>query len=195
MKRLICLTALLLNACASAPVQFYTLVKPQATPSGTPDALLIDVQPVRIPSQVDVPQLVLRQGSGQVALAESHQWIAPLADEVRNALAAELSTQLGAQNVSGAVRSADVRAYRVQVDIQRFDSRLGDAAVMDALWTLRAPQPGTAPLLCSTQIEEPARGDYAALVEAHQRAITRLAASIAAVIRSQKSGGGAQCPR
>lgn len=195
MKRSIFLTALLLNGCASAPVQFYTLVKPQTAATSTQDALLIDVQPVRVPSQVDVPQLVLRQGSGQVALAESHQWIAPLADELRDALAAELSSQLGARNVSGAARNAGVQAYRVQLDIQRFDSRLGDAAVIDALWTLRAPKKEAAPLLCSTQIEEPARGDYAALVEAHQRAITRIATAIAAAIRVQQAGGGSQCPQ
>lgn len=189
-----CCAALALSACSSAPIQFYTLVKPQTQNTRASEALAIEVLPVSVPSQVDVPQIVLREGAGQLALVENQQWIAPLAHEIRAALASELATQLGARDLSGATRPAGMAVYRVQLDVRRFDSSLGNGAAVEALWTLRAPRQATPALLCNARIEEPARGSYAALVESHQRALSRIASQIAAAIRTQQAGQPAQCP-
>ncbi|HVT35779.1 MAG TPA: PqiC family protein, partial [Nevskiaceae bacterium] len=151
----------------------------------------LDVAAVSIPAQVDMPQLVVREGGGQVAVAEQQQWIAPLADEIRNALSADLTQRLHAVDVHRAARSADDPVWRVQLDVQRFDSLLGQRAHMEAVWSLRAPGKDAAALSCPASADVPVSAGYAALVEGHQQALRQIAAQIAGAI---EAGSAARCP-
>ncbi len=78
---------LLLAGCGGDATHFYTLVRPTAPSTAGTASFAIDVQSVRLPLQVDQPELVIRQGDGAVALVETRRWIAPLPDEVRSARA------------------------------------------------------------------------------------------------------------
>lgn len=180
-------------ACGSAPTQFHTLLRP-ATPPPAASDLYIEVLPVRVPPQVDIPQLVLRQGDSGLALIEDRQWLAPLGQEIRGALAAELAARLGAQDVSGATRPAGLKPYRVQIQVQRFESELGGKALIEALWSVQAPQENAPATLCSSRQQEAGGRDYTALVEAHQRAVQSLAQQIAdAISAARKRGSAVQC--
>ncbi|CAM5542701.1 PqiC family protein [Rhodanobacter lindaniclasticus] len=98
--------AILLAACASAPLHYYTLLP--GVPASVADpvtAIPFEVLPVNVPAQVDRPQLVVRQGGQSVALLEGERWIAPLADEVRGALAADLARSLPGRDVGGMAAS------------------------------------------------------------------------------------------
>lgn len=195
-KILAVVTVATLCACSSAPTRFYTLVKPntaQNTEVSKVAELQIAVLPVSVPSQVDIPQLLVRQGPGQVALIEDQQWIAPLSEEIRAALAAELAALLGAQDVSGATAHARGKIYRVQLEVRRFESSPGRSAQIEALWTLRAPQKKAPALVCSSSIEEPVGAGYAALVEGHQRVLSKIAAQIADTI-SRSASASPSCP-
>lgn len=179
-----------LAACGSAPLRFYTLVAPAAAPAAAAPGYSIEVLPVNVPLQVDQPQLVLRRGTGQVALAEDRQWIAPLPDELRAALSAELSRRLGAADVYRVTQPEGSKVWRIKLDVRRFESELNRSARIEALWTLQSPVDKAVPLVCASSVDERVGAGYASLVEGHQRALGRIAQSIAAVI----AGGSLRCP-
>ncbi|MBB3227353.1 hypothetical protein FHW69_001976 [Luteibacter sp. Sphag1AF] len=181
-----------LAACSSAPTHFHTLVPPAGSATVSPDAapFLIDVQPVRIPPQVDQPQLVLRQGNSNMVMMDGERWVSPLADEVRGALSADLSTMLGTHDVNGLPRSAGQSVVKVQLDVRRFDSQLGGQATLEAAWSVR----GKSSLACASRVSEAAGSSYSDLVEAHQRALAQVATQIARAARAAAAGQDSACP-
>lgn len=186
--------ALGLAACASEPAHYYTLLAPAPAEAGmTPPASFnFELMPVGIPAQVDQPQLVIRQGGQGVAPLSGQRWIAPLADEVRAALSADLARALHAQDATGLPSGGKPR-LRIKVDLRRFDSAPGDYALVDAAWSVRQLQ-GDAMLACTSQFREPVGAGYDALVEGHQRALARLAGEIAQVAGPVAAGQSPGCP-
>lgn len=192
------LGAAALAACASAPVNYYTLIPAPdggATESAGPPAhFQFELMQVGVPAQDDVPQLVVRQGGQSVALLNSHRWVAPLADEVRGALAVDLAQRMHAPDISGGVPINGKPVLRIKVDLRRFDSSPGNYALIDATWTVRELH-SQAVLTCSTRISESAGQGYGELVAGHQRALSTLAAQIASVAPAIAEGSvPAACP-
>lgn len=190
----VALAMTVLAACASAPVHYYTLLP---SPEGHGTASSADFQfellPVGIPAQDDVPQLVVRQGGQAVALLDGERWIAPLAEELRGALSADLTRQMRAQDIGGGLPADGKPVLRIKVDVRRFDSSPGHYALIEATWTVRLLK-GTALLTCSSRIDEGAGQGYEGLVAGHQRALSRLAAQIASVAPTLAKGRMAACP-
>ncbi|KRE88391.1 hypothetical protein ASG87_07200 [Frateuria sp. Soil773] len=185
--------ALALAACSSAPLHYYTLVPPAAeAPAGAPAAFQFELLPVGVPAQVDQPQLVVRQGGQGVAPLNGERWIAPLADEVRGALSADLAHALNTQDVTG-LPAGSKPVLRIKLDLRRFDSQPGEYALIDAAWSVRQPK-GGAVLACTSRIRESVGPGYDALVQGHQQALARLAAQIAAVAGPVAAGQPASCP-
>lgn len=197
MKRTLGLLLLLIGvaACRSAPSRYYTLVPPprDAAPVA-PSNVQLDVLPVDVPADVDRTQLVVRRGPGEVAPVDTRSWIAPLPLEIRRALSGELSRTLGARDVAGLTPSAGAPTYRVKLSVHRFESALGERALIEGVWSLREAGGTGAPLTCAARASEAAPGDYAALAEAHQRALARIAADIATGLRALEAGGEVACP-
>ena len=175
---------LLLAACASAPLHYYTLVAPadESAETATPPSPSFELLPVGVPAQVDQPQLVVREGGQGVALLGSERWIAPLGDEVRSA------------DVSGLPGNGKP-LLRIKLDVRRFDSAPGSYALIESAWSVRLLH-GTRPaaLACSSRISEAVGPGYPALVQGHQRAIARLAAQIATAARALGDGQSPACP-
>lgn len=187
--------ALALAACASAPVHYYTLIAPATTQAVTNTQTApfqFELLPVGIPAQADQPQLVIRQGGQGVVPLDSERWIAPLAQELRGALSADLAQAMRTQDATGL--SGGKPRLRIKVDLRRFDSAPGDYALIDAAWSLRLLQ-GDASLACTSQVREPVGPGYDALVEGHQRALARLAGEIAQVAGPVAAGRSPACPR
>ena len=184
-----------LAACSSAPTHFYTLVPPAATTPASPSAapFLLDVMPVGVPAQVDQPQMVVRQGDGSVALLEGEQWIAPLGDEIRSAVAGELSRVLAAQDVHGLPHAGGKPVYRIKLDVRRFDSVPGRYALVEAAWSVRKDDGGPV-LACTGSVREPVGAGYDELVRGHQRALAALADRMAGAVRRLHDTGSASCP-
>lgn len=187
---------LLLAGCASAPLHYYTLVAPAggSEPVAAASPLSFELMPVNVPAQVDQPQLVVREGGQGVALLGSERWIAPLADEVRGALSADLVRQLHGADLSGMAVGEKPR-LRIKLDVRRFDSAPGAYALIDAAWSVRAAA-GDSPaaLACTTRVREAVGPGYPALVQGHQRAIAQIAAQIATAARALADGQKAACP-
>lgn len=183
-----------LAACASQPAHYYTLIAPAQGPaaSGMRAGFQFELMPVGIPAQVDQPQLVIRQGGQGVAPLGGERWIAPLAEEVHGALAADLGRALHSQDATG-LSGGGVPRLRIKVDLRRFDSAPGEYALIDAAWSVRQLQ-GDNAIACTSQIRESVGAGYDALVEGHQRALADLAAQIAQVAAPVAAGQTPACP-
>jgi uncharacterized lipoprotein YmbA len=183
----LCVLAALAAACASPPSHFYTLTA-TATPAAAGDALpdlSVLVGPVSIPAIVDLPQIVVTTGPNQVTLDEFQRWASPLADNVARVVADDLVAILGTPHVSLFQQSLNASAaYRAAIEVNRFESMPGEAAVLDAVWLVRRTKDGTAVTGRTTVREATRDASYAALAEAHSRALARLSRDLAATIRA-----------
>ncbi|MDP9141333.1 MAG: PqiC family protein [Pseudomonadota bacterium] len=191
--------AVLLAACASAPpTVFYTLLaapSKAAVSTAKPD-FVIELMPVTVPSQVDVPQLVIRRGPGELALVESRQWAAPLHRELRTALSEQLSGTLGVADVYRLSASEGVPVLRIKVNVSRFEAWPAQQTVLNATWTVSQLPTETAEartLTCGSQINQVVGAGYDALVAGYQQAVQRLAAEIAAGVRNLRKSGANDC--
>jgi len=188
---------LALAACSTAPTQFYTLMPPPSAAPPLSASFQIEVQSVDLPPQVSTPQLVVRTGGSEMVPVDTRRWIAPLGDEIRDALSADLSRQLGVRDVyglPGGGTAPGMPVWRINVKVQRFESALGAYARIDTVWTLRRAGDQAIALTCGSSISESVQPGYPALVEGHQRAVAQLAAQIAAGLGAAQQGGGSGCP-
>lgn len=114
---------------------------------------------------------------------EEERWASLPGDEVRRALSADLTQQLGAIDVYGTPHPDAVPVYRVKVNVQRFESWPGAQAVIDAVWSVRAAGSDIV-LTCRTVAQERVGSGYDALVEGHRKAVGELGSAISAGVRS-----------
>lgn len=187
----IALAAALAAGCASSPEpSFYTLraqgeaaQAPGKAQTGTP--VVIEIGPVIVPELVDRPQIVVRLGPAQVGRDEFARWADTLRAQIASVLAQNLTRAFPAAMVSiGPVWVAGIPAYRVSIDVQRFESELGGDADIAALWSVYPPGDGQA-VNGRAQVREAAAGPgYDAIVEAHSRALAKVSADIARAIRA-----------
>ena len=124
------LIAVVATGCASATARFYTLDS-TATPDGTPPAsYAVLVGPVSVPGPVDRPQFVVQVAPNRVELDEFNRWAAPLNESIARAVAGDLAVLLGTSDVASGQIANFNPAYRVTIDVQRFDSIQGEAVVI-----------------------------------------------------------------
>ena len=171
-----------LAACSPAPTHYYTLMPPVAEGAApVASGLQFEMSTVRIPVQVDQPQLVVRQDSGTLAILETQRWSAPLVDEFHDALASQLESKLGTRNLEGLPKQPGRPVLSLQTDVRRFESLPGRYALIDVVWSLRQRSEGkpARSLTCSSQIRQPSGVELGSLVQAHQQAIAQLAGQIA----------------
>jgi len=181
-----------LTGCGSSKDTYYTLSTGAAI-NGTPAAIgestySIAVGPITLPEVVDRPQFVLRAGPNEVSIVELHRWAEPLRSEIPRVIADNLAADLNVKRVAAYPQSAgDSADYRVLVDIQRFDSTMGESVTIDALWTVKRVSDGTLRTGRSTARESSIGGNYDTMVAAHSRALATISRDIAEAIRSSAS--------
>lgn len=194
MRHLIVLAAVgaiaaLAAACASPASHFYTL-NAVTTPAAISSDLSVVVGPVSVPAVVDRPEIVVSTGPNQVRLDEFNRWASPLQNNISRVVAENLVAMLGTPRVAlfPQTLSADV-AYRVAIEVQRFDSAPGEAAVLDAVWTVRRTKDGRTETGRTTVREAVQENGYDALVAGHSRAVARLSRDIANAVRALDHSG------
>jgi uncharacterized protein len=150
----------------------------------------VAIGPVSVPEGVDRPQMVVRAGGNRVEMSELHRWAEPLKSEIPRVLAVHLRRALRTARIGTADQSASLDAdYRIAVDVQRFESTLGQGVTIEALWSVRAAEGGSVRAGRSV-VSEPARGaDHEALAAAHGRTLAQMAGELAGAIRSLRSRG------
>jgi len=177
--------AALAAGCASTPSHFYTLsATPATTPTAATSNLSVIVGPVSIPAVVDLPQMVVTTGPNRVTVDEFNRWASPLQNNISRVVAENLVAILGAPRVSQFQQSLNADAdYRVAIEVQSFDSALGDAASLNAVWIVRRTKDGKAETGRTTVREPTQAADYDALAAAHSRALARLSQDVANAIK------------
>ena len=188
----IALVAAAVSGCGTtAPSRFYTLDATAVSDGATPVSYPIMVGPVSVPAAVDRPQFVVQAAPNRVDIDEFNRWAAPLNDAIAQVVAGDLVKLLGTPNVAAAPMANFDPAYRVTIDVQRFDSVPGQAALLDAVWTVHRTAGGET-RSGRTVAREAVQGDgFEALAAAHSRALAKMSGDIAAAIRAEaedKSG-------
>lgn len=181
----IALSAAALAGCGtSAPARFYTLA-PTATSQGAPVHASVIVGPVTIPASVDQPQFVVQVAANRVEVDEFNRWIAPLNDSIARAVAGDLAVSLDTPVVATTPLANFNPDYRVAIDVQRFESVRGEAATVEAIWTVRKAASGET-RSGRTLARETMQGDsFDALAAAHSRALATVSDDIASAIRAE----------
>lgn len=190
----------LLSACGSStPARYYTLMdaaegggRTVAATEGQQAraAFALQILPVKIPASIDVPQLVLRSGQGEVVMLDDDRWLGPLSDEYRSALVSKLTQTLGAAEASMLASGQTLPVYRIQINITRFDMVRGRYVLQDVDWSLRQitsesdrESPERTLICASRQVVRPENDSVAALVSAHQTALNHVGGIIAQTLR------------
>lgn len=181
----IALLAVVAAGCSTAPARFYSLAS-TATADGTPaTSASVMVGPVMIPASVDQPEFVVQVAANRVEVDEFNRWVSPLNDAIARAVAGDLVVLLGTPDVASAQLANFTPDYRVTIDVQRFESIQGQAATLEAVWTVRKTAGGEI-RSGRTVAREPVQGqDFDALAAAHSRAIAKMSADIATAIRTE----------
>jgi uncharacterized lipoprotein YmbA len=186
--------ASLLGGCASTSLHFYTLVPESGRDRSVAVAAgyRLEVDPVSIPAQVDRLELVTRLPDGRIAIAEGDRWIAPVADELQNALSVDLLHRLGNADTADATGADSVA---VRLNVERFESLPNRYALIEASWHLELREAGKdLKVVCRTRAYEPVRGGYPEMVRGYQRAVALIAQQIATVAQGSVDGVAAECP-
>jgi len=169
---------------SSPPSRFYTLSGTTASAAAA-SSLSVAVGPVTIPAAVDRPQMVVSMGPNQVELDEFNRWAAPLGNNISRVVAVNLVALLGTPHVTLFPEMLSAGSdFRVAIEVQRFDSMPGEAAVLDAVWTVRRAKDGKADTGRTTVREAVPEKSIDALVAAHSRAVARLSQDIAAAVQA-----------
>lgn len=177
--------AILAGCGTSHPPRFYNL-SATATAGTLPAApVSVLVGPVTIPASVDQPQFVVRAAANRVEVDEFNRWASPLNDSIARVVARDLSIELGSSHVAVAPLANFKASYRVTIDIQRFESVRGEAAIIEAVWAVRNTGTGETKSGRSAVRESVQDDSFAALAAAHSRALSRMSADIAAAIRAE----------
>jgi uncharacterized protein len=182
------------GGCASATARFYTLDS-TATASAAPAArYAVLVGPVSVPPSVDRPQIVVQVEPNRVEVDEFNRWAAPLNDGIARAVAGDLAALLGTPDVAIAPLPNFTPAYRVTIDVQRFDSIPAESVLIDTVWTVRATASGDT-RSGRTLAREAVQGkSYDRLAAAHSRALAKVSADIAAAIQAANAAPHIQEP-
>jgi uncharacterized lipoprotein YmbA len=198
--KFLALAALLaVSACSSTPTRYYTLIAPITPASETQRGAApfqFEMLPVLMPVQVDQPPLVVRQGDGSLAILDTERWGSPLGDEFHDALTGQLERRFGSRDLAGLPKDAGQPVLSLRTDVRRFESVPGSYALIDVVWSLNLRNSGTKGqnLTCSSVIRELAGLGMENLVLAHQRAVSRLADSIAKTANGWARQPASRCP-
>jgi uncharacterized lipoprotein YmbA len=195
MRRITVIAALsafvaLAAGCGSTPpVRFYTL-SAASPPSAPSSDLSIAVGPVSIPAEVDRPQIVVVLGPNQLRFEEFDRWAAPLQYSITRVVADNLVVMLGTRRVTSSMQALSADAdYRAVIEVQSFQSLPGEAAMLDAVWTVRRTKNGKTVTGRTTVREAVQVSGYEALAAGHSRAAARLSEDIAKAVHALDRAG------
>ncbi|WP_257993607.1 PqiC family protein [Cupriavidus pauculus] len=176
--------------CASREPRYYTLsttsdLLPVATETVNQKKapLWIAVSPVQVPERLNRTNLILGQGGGSQRVLEHDRWLAPLPDEFRDALSAQLQSILGAVDTYQQDAGRTGPAYRINVRIVRLDAELDGQVSALVSWTVRQSPSGTT-RTGQTRAVLGSPGGVERIVAAYQQLVMNTAYDISGAVRS-----------
>ena len=175
--------------CATTPPPTYFQLEEPANVmlSGIERGIAVGVGPLILPSYLDCPHIVTRATEHRLELSEFNRWAEPLKESMLRVIGVNLSNELKTTRVFALPRRSPVVPieYKVEINVARFDGKLGGEVVLVARWILL----GKDDQLISTKVsiirEQSAGSDYDALITAQNRMLSTLSKEIAEAILSQ----------
>lgn len=171
------------------PPNFFQLQESANTQLGGLDrGIAIGLGPINVASYLDRPQIVTWETEHQLKLSEFNRWSEPLKDSILRVIVVNLSNMLDTTRVYRIPRRGGTvpLEFRVEIDIPRFDGRLGGDALLVARWSLYGRN-DKALLTKVSIIKEPTGGEgYDKLIDAQDRALHTLSREIADAIKSNR---------
>jgi uncharacterized protein len=187
---LLLLATIFLVGCVRSPEpKFYTLIPVQdqysARRSNPAPNAVIGIGLVKLADYLDRSQIVTRTGNDQLVKSEFNRWVGSFKDNFINVLADDLGFLLSDQQIYLYPWHTPVPIdYQVTVDVVRCDGRLGDAAYLEARWSIfKGPEKKLLKTRQSNIRESVTGADYSDLVAAQSRALARLSQEIAVAIQ------------
>ena len=182
---------MMLGGCATTRhSNFYTLQPISATgkTGQSPPAqgfISLGIGPLQFPDYLDRPQIVTREGTNELKLAEYDRWAGDLSENFTNILADNLSVLLDADRVATFPwQDSNKVNYQIRMDVLQFDGTLDGDAVLTARWTIYGKDGKTVLTSEKSTFKAPVRGSsYQALVSAENQTLADLSREIAAEIR------------
>jgi uncharacterized lipoprotein YmbA len=185
---------LLLGGCTSKSARFYTLnpvISPSSPVSAVQERSSSDPRPsigivsVEIPDYLDRPQIMTRNASNEIELAEFDRWAGELQKDVARVLAETMSAALPEDSVFVLTGRRAVPAdYRITVQIARLDPMPDNVVWLKALWTVLGKEGRSIAIRGESNLTEPIQAPgYEATVAAMSRAIDKLGEEIAGAMK------------
>lgn len=187
----ISVAAALLGCLGGGPKpEFYTLSAAAGPAAGPPIAsrpeLGLAVGALEFPRYLDRPELVRRDGSHRLIVADAHRWGGSMRTDILRVVSDDLGRLLGTARV--AVYPAEPRFpadYRVLLDVREFDALASGNVVLRVRWTIASGRDGAALVVQESRIEQPvASSSYDDMVAAESAALGTVTRQIAERIAS-----------
>jgi len=187
---ILAIAAIFLGGCRSQSPRFYTLSPIQedqvsSKRKNPAKNAVIGIGPVKLADYLDQSLIVTRTSDNQAVKAEFDRWVGSFKDNFINVLADNIGFLLSTERIYLYPWRMSVPIdYQVTVDLGRCDGRLGDAAWLEARWSIFGGPEKKLLKINRSSIREPVMGaDYAALVAAQSRALAKLSQEIAEAIQ------------
>jgi uncharacterized protein len=182
---MLCALGTLSAGCVSTPESRFFTLNATINHAAETSTLSVVVGPVSVPAAVDRPQIVVSTGPNQVRVDDFNRWASPLQSNISRVVADNLVSILGTPRVTVFPQTLSANAdYQAAVEVQSFGSALGEAATLDAVWTVRRVKDGKLQTGRTTVREPTSERGYDALAAAHSRAVARLSQDIAGAVRA-----------
>jgi uncharacterized protein len=186
---IIAVTALLYSCLGRTPqTNFYKLsplkeIKPEHPLS--PD-FSIAIGPVTIPSEIDRPQIILRDHESRIKMSEYHRWSGPIQEDIASVLSSNLSLLLGTDRILPRDQeSLFPFTHFIALHINRFDGQWKGEVLLDVTWSIQKNQHPYPLIVKRSVIREPVLSDdYEGLVATQSKALSGLSRLMAASVRT-----------
>jgi uncharacterized protein len=187
---ILCALGALIAGCVSSPESRFFTLSATMNHAVTSSDLSVVVGPVSVPAAVDRPQIVVSAGPNRVRVDDFNRWASPLQSNISRVVADNLVSILGTPRVTVFPQTLSANAdYQAAVEVQSFGSVPGEAATLDAVWTVRRVKDGKLQTGRTTVREPAPEKGYEALAAAHSRAAARLSQDIAGAVRALEGSG------
>jgi len=153
--------------------------------SGFSQKIVIGILPVTLPKYLRKSQIVTRTGSNELYLAEYDRWAGKIEEDIERVITENLGNILGTDKVIPSASMVPIDLdYTINIDIIRFDGRLGGDLEFFARWTIFDNQDKAVYGIETTHIIEPTAGSsFTDMVAAQSRALYGFSRELADVIK------------
>lgn len=172
-----------LQACSMVggkDIRFYSLLSLAEAPENAtiPSDVKIGIGPIYLPKALKRPQLVVRKSPTELTLAESHQWVGSLREDVIRVVGENFARQLNTSELENFPWKQSFKPdYQIRVNIERMDGQLGGQVRLKARWRLFKNNKMIH--VADANISVPTKGkDYNAYVYAQSEALLKLTQQI-----------------